>query len=267
MKFTLINCWLIQSEVFDSDIFKDKPFDFQIIKKGILKNGYRAFLVDDKQKIEQSSWYKDFIIANEVRVYIEGSGIYKVVNIDLSDNEIYFERLNVPIGYKPWIFFCWQSDFNPSRSHIKEALKEIIAEINETRKPNQILELVESTRNEDGASDIPEAILGNIDKSLLFVADITNVALVKKFESEDSSEDKPYPNANVVFEMSYALIKKAKDQIVLIKKPRDDFKNDVVPFDFILKKRLMYDKPAKLKDELKKIIIAFLERKNYISQQ
>ena len=278
MKFTPINCWIIQTEVFDITTLKERLHDIQIIKKSILKNGYRAFFIEDKEKVEQSAWYKDFLLTNEVRIYIEGSGVYKIANIDLSDNEIYFERLNVPVGYKPWIFYSWQSDYNSSRSNIQDALTEIIEEINKTRKPRQPLELVLSIRSEDGASNIVDAIKKNIDQSLLIIADITNVAQVKKTENTNNEhviveeKIKCYSNANVVFELSYAFIRKNSSQIILLKKKRTDLKNtdgsvsDDVPFDFSQNLNLAFDKPSVLKDKLREIIVKYLQRTTFISQ-
>ena len=277
MKFTPINCWIIQTEVFDINTLKERLHDIQIIKKSILKNGYRAFFIEDKEKVEQSAWYKDFLLTNEIRIYIDGSGVYKIANIDLSDNEIYFERLNVPVGYKPWIFYSWQSDYNSSRSNIQDALAEIVDEINKTRNPRQPLELVLSTRSEDGAFNIVDSIKKNIDQSLLIIADITNVSQVKKLENIDNEQDvvevkiKCYPNANVVFELSYAFIRKNSSQIILAKKKRTDFKNtdgsvsDEVPFDFAQNLNLPYDKPSVLKDKLREIIVKYLQRITFIS--
>lgn len=273
-KYVTIKCWSLTDAITDPEIIQTKTPTLQLIKKGILKLGYRAFAIDDRSTIEKQSWYPLFLLGEEVRFYIDGSGVYRLVNCDLTENELYFERLNVPIGHKPWIFYSWQSDYNTSRSAIREALIETVDYINASFSPRQKLEVVESTRPEDGAKNIVDAIQDNLNKCMLAVFDITNIAPVKTPDATpktEKGEDKPeessksYPNPNVVFELSHALTNKGSNQIILVKKRRtSDFKDDRVPFDFDHNRRLEYDKPAKLKGELKDIIIEYLRTVNYI---
>ena len=194
--------------------------------------------------------------------YIDGSGIYKLANIDLTENEFYFEKDNLPVGYKPDIFYSWQSDFNQSRNHIRDGINHVINEINDNRNPKKPLEMVESTRPEDGAEDILIAIKKNIDFSLISIFDITNVASIP----QDNENTKYYPNANVVFELSYALQRKRSDQIIIVKKNRDDFPNNEVPFDFRQNRRLEYGQPAQMRTNLRQIILEQLERIGFISE-
>ena len=230
----------------------------KIFKKSILKTGYRAFASEERAEIERHSWYRDFLLGDEIRFYIDGTGFYRLVNCDLADNELYFERLNLPVGHKPWIFYSWQSDHNPSRTHIRDAFNAAIQHINENLNPRQPLELVEATRPEDGADDIVKAIKTNLDKRLFAVFDITSVAQVP------GESEKCYPNANVVFELSYAMARKKPDQVLLVKKKRADFLPDKVPFDFEHLKRADYEQPAKLKKAVSEILQSYLQRLNYI---
>lgn len=266
-KYSTIKCWFVADAVTDPQSLKSEPPDLTLIKKSILKNGYRGFAVEERAAIEAQTWYSAFLIGDEVRFYVDGSGVYRLVNCDMTENELYFERLNVPIGFKPWVFYSWQSDSNASRAHIQDALKDAIAHINGTLSPRQRLTIVESTRDEDGSKNIVEAIKQNIDRSLIAIFDVTNVARVNQdADDTDSSDDeKQYPNANVVFELSYALAKKRSDQIILVKRSRKaDFTGDHVPFDFEQNRRINYDKPAKLKKELKELLISYLKRIAFI---
>ncbi len=69
----------------------------------------------------------------------------------------------------------------------------------------------------------------------------------------------------MVFELSYALARKGSGQIVLVKKGRkEDFKDDRVPFDFEHNRRIDYDKPAKIRKDVKAILIDYFTRVNYI---
>jgi hypothetical protein len=273
-KYSTVKCWYIPDTNTDPEFFRNREPSLSLIKKSILKHGYRAFAVGERSNIEAQEWYSKFLLSEEIRFYIDGSGVYQLINCDMTENEFYFEKLNIPIGYKPWIFYSWQSDFGSSRTAIKEAITEAIREVNAKHSPRQPLELVESTRSEDGAKDIVAAIKGNLDKCIFAIFDVSNVAQVTSLGSPSNStgtpnlqsnDPKPYPNPNVVFELSYALTKKSADQVLIIKKNRSsEFSNDSVPFDFDNNRRLNYDKPAGLKQEVLKILIEFLQRKNYI---
>jgi hypothetical protein len=275
-KYATIKCWSITDFVTDPEIIAAEPPTLLLIKKSILKLGYRAFAIDERVTIEKLPWYPKFLLGEEVRFYIDGSGVYRLVNCDLTENELYFERLNVPLGHKPWVFYSWQSDYNPSRSAIKKALDEAVEHINRTLSPRQTLEVVESTRPEDGAKDIVDAIRDNLNKCMLAVFDITNIIPVKPLDSDTRSSDgrsgakessKSYPNPNVVFELGYALAQKRAGQIVLVKRERKlDFPDDQVPFDFSHNRRINYSEPAKLKRQIMDILINYFRNINYIKK-
>jgi len=267
MKFNPINCWLLSSEILNLDSLEFDKVDLKIIKKSILKNGYRAFLLEDTETTKKKSWYSDFLIGHEVRVYIEGSGIYKVANIDLSDNEIYFEKINIPIGYKPWLFFSWQSDYNCSRSIIKDVLDEICEDINANFSPKQPIEIVAPMRDEDGSDNILLSLKKNIDLSLMFIADVSNVGqVISKSDEGKDTTSKSIPNPNVVFELSYSYLRKRQDQIILLKRKRSDFVPDDLPFDFAQNRIISFTSKSTLKTALDKSIKGYLQRINFIIQ-
>jgi hypothetical protein len=263
-KFTTVKCWYVGGAVTDLAIVKQAPPSFSILKKSILKNGYRGFVIDDREVLESQEWYSAFLLSEEVRFYIDGSGVYRLANCDLIENELYFERLNVPIGFRPWIFYSWQSDHNPSRSKIKDALNAAVNHVNEHLLPKIPLEIVESTREQDGAGNIVDSIKSNIDRCMFAVFDITNVSKVLS----DDANSKHYPNANVVFELSYALVQKKADQVLLLKQKRTkDLPNDAIPFDFEQNKRIDFDAPASLRREVQSILISHLRRRNFIESE
>lgn len=258
----------------DPDSVNQTDPSFSIIKKSILKNGYRGFAIEERGTLESQDWYKSFLLGDEVRFYLDGSGIYRLANCDLTENELYFERLNVPLGYQPWIFYSWQSDHNPSRTKIRKALEEAVDHINSNRSPLRPLEIVEATRKEDGAADIVQSIKKNIDRCMFAVFDVTNVSQVLSKPAKKGSAQKPtdpdtkakcYPNANVVFELGYALTKKNDNEILLLKHNRaNDLSNDATPFDFEHHKRLDFGQPAPLKAEIQAILISYLKGRNFI---
>jgi hypothetical protein len=260
MKYNRIKCWFIKTATFDRERLINTRPDLDLVKKSILKNGYRAFCLNERSEMENSEWYHNYMTGYRPLFYLDGSGLYKLVNIDLTDNELYFEKDNLPSGYRPWIFYSWQSDYNPSRSHVNQALNDIIAELNESRNSKAPLEIVQSTRPEDGAKNIVEAIKQNIDRSLISVFDITNVATV----STDDT-DKSYPNANVVFELSYAIQRKREDQVILVRRRRDDLKGDNVPFDFQQLRHIAYNTAGEAKTQLDRTITQSLERMGFLT--
>lgn len=260
-KYTAVKCWHVTEAVIEPEAVKTVVPSFTVIKKSILKNGYRGYAIEDREIIEAQDWYTPFLLGEEVRFYLDGSGVYRLANCDLTDNELYFERLHIPIGYKPWIFYSWQSDHNPSRTKIGDALKKAVKHINENLEPRQPLEIVESTREEDGAEDIVASIKKNLDRCLMAIFDITNVASV------GGDNGKQYPNANVVFEMSYALARKRPDQILLLKQGRDDLQPDDVPFDFTQNRRIVVGDPSKLSKEVQKALIDYLRRQNFLRDE
>ena len=268
-KFTTVKCWYVPQAVTDPEAVKQSPPSFNIVKKSILKNGYRGYAIEEREFVESQEWYKPFLLGDEVRFYLDGSGVYKLANCDLTENELYFERLSVPIGYQPWIFYSWQSDYNSSRSKIRTALTDAVEHINANLAPRKEIEIVEATRPEDGSNDIVQALKSNIDRCMFAVFDITNVSQVidnkPPADQEPEETAKCYTNANVVFEVSYALSQKTPEQVLLLKHNRSkDLSSDETPFDFTHNKRLDFDKPAKLKKDIQDIVIGYLRRHNFI---
>ncbi len=260
MKYNPIKCWIVEDRVFDMQVVTQNQFDFQILKKSILKRGFRGFVINDA--LEEQNWYREFLLGMEVRVYIEGSGVYQIVNIDLSENEIYFERLNIPIGYMPWVFYSWQSDDNEVRLEIENVLEEVIEDINKTRNPRQPLELRNSMEVKGGSHNIVTELKKEIDRSLLVIADVTNIAQVIDLNGE--VKEKWHPNSNVMFEMSYAFIKKTHDQVIVVKKTRPNQHENHSPFDTRQNRTVFYSELDELKENLMQAVSLSLEQIGYI---
>jgi hypothetical protein len=256
MQLTRVKCWFVGDGIYDIAQVTAQSPTLDLLKKSILKSGYRAYCLTDRFTIEQSAWYRLHLISDTTIFYIEGSGLYKLANVDLVENEFYFEKSNLPAGYQPWIFYSWQSDHNPSRGHIRAGIDQAITTLN-GRSPKSPLLAVESTRPEDGAGNIVDSIKLNIDRSLMAVFDITNVCKV----SATDQGSKSYPNANVVFELGYALSRKRADQVLMVKKVRaGDLGNDATPFDFAQNRRIDYDRPAVATAAIAQAIVQYFER-------
>lgn len=260
MQLTRVKCWYVGDSIYDIAQVAAQSQTLDLVKKSILKTGYRAFCLTDRASIEQSEWYQLYLTSDAVVFYIEGSGLYKLANVDLVENEFYFEKSNLPSGYKPWIFYSWQSDHNSSRTHIKEGIEKAVNILN-SRNPKSQIVIVDSPRPEDGAGNIVDSIKSNIDRSLMAIFDVTNVS---KVVATDHAS-KCYPNANVVFELGYALSRKRADQVVMVKQNRNgDLGTDTTPFDFSQNRRIDYTKPADLKNKISDIIIEYFERIGFL---
>ncbi len=95
----------------------------------------------------------------------------------------------------------------------------------------------------------------------MVVFDVTNVV---SLDSDDPGS-KSYPNANVAFELGYALSKKNNDQVVIVKKSRkNDFASDSVPFDFSHNRRVDYKKPAQAKEAIRSIVVDYFIKIGFI---
>lgn len=92
MKPSVVKCWRVTSAVCDFEQISTQEPELQLVKRSILKNGYRAYCLNDREEIEQKQWYKNYLEGDRGRFYIDGSGLYKIANIDLADSEFYFDR-------------------------------------------------------------------------------------------------------------------------------------------------------------------------------
>ena len=93
------------------------------------------------------------------------------------------------------------------------------------------------------------------------IFDITNVSRVVANEQVG----KCYPNTNVVFELGYALSRKKADQVLIIKKIRSaELGNDSTPFDFAQNRRIDYDRPSNLRQQISDAVIEYFERIGFL---
>ena len=102
----------------------------------------------------------------------------------------------------PTVFFSWQSDRptkegrNLIETALKTALKRIAQDIG-LEEPLRNLALDKDTQGVPGSPPIFDTILEKIDRTAVFVPDLTFVA--------QRQNGDPIPNANVLIEYGYAL--------------------------------------------------------------
>jgi predicted nucleotide-binding protein len=126
------------------------------------------------------------------------------------------------------VFYSWQATLpnKTNRAFINDCLEKAVKEINGDIKIESRVEIDSDTRGMPGSPDIINAILRKIDKSAIFVADISIV-----------SENQP--NTNVMFELGYALKALGDEKIIMIfNEDYGEISN--LPFDLGFKRQMLY---------------------------
>jgi hypothetical protein len=125
------------------------------------------------------------------------------------------------------VFFSWQSDRQgrEGRSLIEKALQRAVARISRDISVEEAvrdLEVDRDTKGEPGSPPIFETILAKIDRSAVFVPDLTFVGT--------RASGQPTPNPNVLIEYGYALKCLTHSQIVGVMNTAHGRPEDL-PFD------------------------------------
>ena len=128
------------------------------------------------------------------------------------------------------VFFSWQSDHNPNegRNLIESAIKSAIKRLGEDAEIEESLRdgfsLDKDTKGVPGNPPIFETILKKIDRSAIFVPDLTSVA--------NRANGELIPNPNVLIEYGWALKSRGYHQIVpVMNAAHGDPKEFPLPFD------------------------------------
>lgn len=173
------------------------------------------------------------------------------------------------------IFYSWQSDLpnNTNRGFIEDCIKIALKEIS---NENIHLDIAvdRDTQGESGTPDIINSIFKKIDKSSIFIADISFI--------NSQSPDRKCPNPNVLIELGYAAKTIGWNNIICIFN-REFGKIEELPFDLRFRRPLAYkikNKTNKANDRklfsasIKSAILNIIkdesakdEIRNYIKQQ
>ena len=126
------------------------------------------------------------------------------------------------------IFYSWQASLpnKTNRGLIRTCLDKAIAEINKGLLIESRVTVDSDTSNTPGSPDIINTILEKIDSSQIFVADVSLV---------NSSQ----PNANVMFELGYAM-KTLGDQNIIMVFNESYGVTKELPFDLGFKRQMLY---------------------------
>jgi Predicted nucleotide-binding protein containing TIR-like domain len=128
---------------------------------------------------------------------------------------------------KVTIFYSWQSDL-PKKTNanlIRKAIRSSSSNVESIFENNDVCVVhEEATRDTPGSPNIPLTILKKIEKSDIFICDITTI-------NKDSIKRK-MPNPNVVFELGYAVSILGWNRVIMLFNLHyGTFPNDL-PFDF-----------------------------------
>jgi hypothetical protein len=176
------------------------------------------------------------------------------------------------------VFFSWQSDRNAPEgrtlieSAIKQAIKRLGANVEIEESLREGLELDKDTKGVPGNPPIFDTILRKIDRSAIFVPDLTAVA--------NRANGELIPNPNVLIEYGWALKSRGYHQIVpVMNVAHGDPKTSPLPFDMAhLRRPIDYCLPdgstdsqrRKVRDELAEILEGafrtILESEEFLSQ-
>lgn len=157
------------------------------------------------------------------------------------------------------IFYSWQSDLNKkANSHfIKDCIEKAIKELKKEDEIKVIPRLDKDTLGESGSPKITDTILGKIDASDIFIADVSliNSTRLNKFLKKRLS-----PNPNVLFELGYALHRLSWKRIICLNNNSFSNINDM-PFDLQQNRISHYNYNGKKNKQIAKKELVLLLKK------
>lgn len=134
---------------------------------------------------------------------------------------------------RPTLFYSWQSDHNKTRTYIEGALKVALGNVADKMDIEDAPRFDKDTQGEIGAVSITATIKRKINKSKIFVADVSLI--------DQSKKGRKLVNQNVIFELGYAFGKKTEKAVILIAN-KDLGNANELPFD-IAQNRIIFCSP------------------------
>ncbi|MGF1535211.1 MAG: hypothetical protein ACFB4J_01830 [Elainellaceae cyanobacterium] len=230
---------------------EERPHDLRLSRNSLLKSGLRADFLDEADAVRRSDWFERYLSGEPVEFYIEGSGGYRVANVDLISHEIYFSKQEVMASLEPTVFFSYQTDYSASGDLLRDELNRVVDKLNERSRLS--LQLEESNRLADGPARLTSNLMRKINQCLLFVADGTPIHQI------DGDPPRLIPSPEVCVELGYALHSKRPEQVLLLHMERSE---DLGPYPFDLpnRYRLSFRNQKELRKALPEAIEGQLRR-------
>ncbi|KAF6570558.1 hypothetical protein JDW19_22815 [Paenibacillus polymyxa] len=153
---------------------------------------------------------------------------------------------------KNHIFYSWQSDLpnNTNRGFLGTCIESAIKELNLSEQFDIEFRIDKDTMDEPGTPHIVDSIFTKIEKSKLFIADVSII-------NSDYNKRKT-PNPNVLIELGYAAKVLGWDQIICIFNTDFGDYSDL-PFDIKFRRPLCYCTEGKSKAEERKKLIEVIK--------
>ena len=148
------------------------------------------------------------------------------------------------------IFFSWQSDL-PRKTHknfIEMCIKTAVEELGTDEEVNIYMDYDRDTKDMVGSPDISSTIFEKIEKSVLFICDISII--------NSEYDGRKTPNPNVLIELGFAVKCLGWDKVICIF-DNNSGKIEDLPFDLRQKRVMTYDSKDNI--EKKHIISALRE--------
>ena len=148
------------------------------------------------------------------------------------------------------IFFSWQSDL-PRKTHknfIEMCIKTAVKELGKDEEVNVYMNYDRDTKDMVGSPDISSTIFEKIEKSVLFICDISII--------NSEYDGRKTPNPNVLIELGFAVKCLGWDKVICIF-DNNSGKIEDLPFDLRQKRVMTYD--SKDNTEKKHIMSALRE--------
>lgn len=147
-----------------------------------------------------------------------------------------------------YVFYSWQSDLpNPTnRTFLEECIKKALKELNMSDTYDIEFSLDKDTKGERGTPHIVETIFSKIEKSKLFIADVSII--------NSDYKNRKTPNPNVLIELGYAAKVLGWNRIICIFNT-DYGSYEDLPFDIKFRRPLCYSLNGKNKSEVRKNVI------------
>ena len=145
------------------------------------------------------------------------------------------------------IFYSWQSDLpnKTNRGFIESCLTRVLKDLENIAPFSIEFTIDRDTKNEPGTPDIMESIYKKIEKSKIFIADISII--------NSESTGKKTPNPNVLIELGYAARSLGWEKIICIYN-LDYGSIDDLPFDLKQRRPLAYSLKGKSKTDVRKAL-------------
>ncbi len=158
------------------------------------------------------------------------------------------------------IFYSWQSDLpnNTNRGFLESCLKKSLKELDKLGPFSIELAIDRDTKGESGTPDITESIFNKIQKSKVFIADISII--------NAEAKGRKTPNPNVLIELGYAAKALGWDKVICVYN-LDYGAIDDLPFDLRQRRPLTYSLREKSKSEVRDGIAKSISQSVFLLHQ